>query len=305
MRYERGAVHTDDLLRRIRTEFPRLSFSRARLIEAGDDHAVLVLDRKWVFRFPRNAVYRKAFAEELRLLAALQGRTTVRIPVYSYLSRAGDFGGYRLIPGREMTTGRFARLSAAQKNKAIGMLARFLATLHRLDPHVLPARRAREPWSGDALPQYQHRYRKARRQVIARFAPRDALKQIDGFYDPFVQACGNVPSRRVIHGDISDEHILLDGERGAISGVIDFGDAAVGDPAYDLCFFWAYGDAVARALYAQYGLHDDPRLFGRSRWHYGRYMIDRLFYALRENDGRDAAAALKALRRHLPELLSE
>jgi aminoglycoside 2''-phosphotransferase len=291
-----------DLIARVRTEFPKLSFSRTRLVAGGDDHAVLVLDRKFVFRFPRTSLYRRSFAEELKLLAVLRNKSPVRVPVYTYLSAARDFGGYRLIPGREMTAGRFARLTAPQKRKAVAVVASFLTTLHDLDPGVLPPRRAQEPWSGDALQQYKRRYWKKRRQLIARIADRDALQQIDAFYDAFLRACSTVPSRRVIHGDLSDEHMLL--ERGAISGIIDFGDAAVGDPAYDLCFFWAYGEGVVRALFEQYRFHEDGALFERSHWHYCRYMIDRLFYAVRENKRREATAAVKVLRRHLPQRLS-
>ena len=40
------------------------------------------------------------------------------------------------------------------------------------------------------------------------------------------------PTRRVlIHGDLGAEHVFVDGDR--ISGVIDWGDAAIGDPALD------------------------------------------------------------------------
>jgi aminoglycoside phosphotransferase (APT) family kinase protein len=35
----------------------------------------------------------------------------------------------------------------------------------------------------------------------------------------------------LIHGDLGAEHVLVDGDR--ITGVIDWGDAAIGDPAVD------------------------------------------------------------------------
>ena len=35
----------------------------------------------------------------------------------------------------------------------------------------------------------------------------------------------------MIHGDLGAEHVFVDGDR--ISGVIDWGDAAIGDPALD------------------------------------------------------------------------
>jgi aminoglycoside phosphotransferase (APT) family kinase protein len=87
--------------------------------------------------------------------------------------------------------------------------------------------------------------------------------------------------------------------RGSISGIIDFGDATIGDPALDFCFFWAYGDWVVPALYSRYTGRRDRGLLQRSRWHYCRYLIDRLFYAVRERDRREEASVLGALRREL------
>lgn len=40
-----------------------------------------------------------------------------------------------------------------------------------------------------------------------------------------------VGERRFVHGDLGAEHVLVDGDR--ITGVIDWGDAALGDPALD------------------------------------------------------------------------
>lgn len=37
----------------------------------------------------------------------------------------------------------------------------------------------------------------------------------------------------LIHGDLSPDHILFDREKGVVTGIIDFGDMHIGDPAYD------------------------------------------------------------------------
>ena len=37
----------------------------------------------------------------------------------------------------------------------------------------------------------------------------------------------------LIHRDLDDAHVLVDAEHGQITGVIDFGDVCVGDPALD------------------------------------------------------------------------
>ena len=60
------------------------------------------------------------------------------------------------------------------------------------------------------------------------------------------------PTPVLVHNDVSAEHILLDEAARAITGVIDWGDVAIGDPAVDLAgvFHWggpAFVDAVLQA----------------------------------------------------------
>ena len=52
--------------------------------------------------------------------------------------------------------------------------------------------------------------------------------------DEFVEGGATKSAPRVlIHGDISGDHVILDGDSG-LGGVIDFGDAMIADPALDL-----------------------------------------------------------------------
>ena len=52
----------------------------------------------------------------------------------------------------------------------------------------------------------------------------------------------------LIHGDLAMEHVLVD-DKGGLSGVIDFGDAMVADPALD---FAGFPDVLARSVLPRY-----------------------------------------------------
>ena len=41
----------------------------------------------------------------------------------------------------------------------------------------------------------------------------------------------------VIHSDIMPEHIIVNPKTHTLSGIIDFGDIEIGDPAYDFAFW--------------------------------------------------------------------
>ena len=61
------------------------------------------------------------------------------------------------------------------------------------------------------------------------------------------------------HGDLHIRHVLV--ERGAITGVIDWGDICLADPAIDLMLVWMLLPPAARErFFATYGRVDDERL---------------------------------------------
>jgi len=292
-------MHEDRLVRRIQTEFPELAVLSSRLIDKGDDHAVVAINGRLIFRFPRGSAYRKAFADELKVTAALRGKSPIPIPDYTFVARDAAFGGYRRLPGREMTVARFDRLSNLQQRRIVETLARFLSELHRLDRGTLPRYRAREPWSGTDLEAQRNQYFTRRRAVIAPHLGTAMIAKIDAFYDSYAGACRNVPTPAVIHGDLTDDHILLDQRRGRLSGVIDFADAAIGDPAQDFSFLWSYGDWVPKHAYDRYDARNDGMFLERSRFHYLRYAVHRVFYCLRHSKPAAAALTVRRLRQLL------
>src|SRR6185295_14243501 len=128
--------------------FPDLAVRTTRLIRKGDDHAVLVVNERFLFRFPRCPLYRKAFPDELSMTSVLTRTSPIAIPDYSFVARDRSFGGYRLIPGKELTVARFNRLTSVERHAVLKALAGFLNALHGLSRAALPAYRAKEPWSG-------------------------------------------------------------------------------------------------------------------------------------------------------------
>lgn len=67
-----------------------------------------------------------------------------------------------------------------------------------------------------------------------------------------------------IHGDLHPGNLIADGAR--LVGIIDFGDIAAGDPAYDLAVAWLAFDAPGRAAFiAACGTRVAPATWVRAR----------------------------------------
>ncbi|MDO8800105.1 phosphotransferase family protein [Phenylobacterium sp.] len=287
------------LLARIRAAFPDHGFEQAELIEEGYDHAVVVLDGAWVFRFPRQAAYVASFPVELRLLKALRPLTTFEVPDYSRV--APDFGGYRLIQGRALTAPLFARMGRPAQEQILTELAGFLRDLHGLSPDLMRGQdgavRTDEGWAATDA----RSYRKRRRPKLVEALGPDLIGRLDRAHERYPE----IGWRRdaVIHGDFREAHLLLAAHANRMAGVIDFGDAVHGDPAYDFTFFWALADWAAPFALAAYGPVDDREGFlERSRWSFIRYAASRLVLALRGEPDYGAAALIAQVTRRLDEV---
>jgi aminoglycoside 2''-phosphotransferase len=290
-----GRVDLAGLLGRIRAEFPELRFADAALNDFGEDHAVVVLDDQWVFRFPRSAAAAACGAAERGLLARLNAVSPVAVPRYEFVSRAGDFGGYRMIAGEELTEGAFAALPREAQEGVLHQIGRFLVILHAL-PAALVARPGAETKREDAA-WFAERYAERRTRLAEALGPA-LMAAADRFYQAFPAAVATTDTA-VIHRDFSEDHILLDPQSQRLAGVIDFTDAALGDPAFDFAFLWSYGrEAPARVLRSYDSGADPAAILNRSLWWFARFRIDQVWWSVsgaRAYDVASIASELPAL----------
>lgn len=211
--------------------FPELADAPVELMGTGWDNSVYLVDGTWAFRFPRRAMAIAGIKRELDVLPLIAPRLPLPIPVPEFTGETehGPFFGTRMLPGRE-----FAESNASREKAAAG-IAEFLAVLH--DPANVV----------DGLPHDPNvRGDSAKRAAMAR-ENLDWLAEHE-LYTPDVNvevilADGErlkrlSPVSVLCHGDLHIRHLLVD-ESGAPTGVIDWGDVCVADPAIDLSFAFA------------------------------------------------------------------
>jgi aminoglycoside 2''-phosphotransferase len=288
----------DELLAHIREVFPRLVFSTAELIGTGDDNLVVVLDDEQIARFPRKAEYRGRFAAELNLLSRLAPISRLPVPRYERVSPDGSVGIYQRIKGREMTVEVFSTMTPADQRLALASLAAFLSSLHALPAETIvqPDGSIARTWSGERFAALYHR---ARRAEIAEIVSATTLARFDAFHDAFKSVAPG--PFRLAHNDLTDDHILV--QDGRITGIIDFSDAAFGDPAIDFAWFWLLGEANVDLVLRDYRFPSaDASLKERAHWIFVRYLINQLWYGLRGKSDLTTDQTLDALEPHLKRL---
>jgi aminoglycoside phosphotransferase (APT) family kinase protein len=170
---------------------------------SGLDHDTFVVD-DLVVRVSGSVTA----SREADLLALVADRVPLPVPVPRFADAQLGVLAYPLLPGRSLLGRRPPPNAAAD-------LGRFLRDLHHIDPAEVGDRAPVDPADPDAW--------------LADLADLDSPRRLLDV----VHGGRPRPAReRVLaHADLGAEHILV--HKGEISGVIDWADAAVTDPALD------------------------------------------------------------------------
>ncbi len=102
------------------------------------------------------------------------------------------------------------------------------------------------------------------------------------------------------HMDLGIEHVLADPATQAVTGIIDWTDAAIGDPAYDLGLILRdLGPAALDAALHALG-RDDPGLRARAGFYARCALVEDLAYGLEHDRPAYVAKSVAAATRHFP-----
>jgi aminoglycoside phosphotransferase (APT) family kinase protein len=259
--------------RLIEWRFPGLGPARLTLLGEGWDNVAYRVNDDWVFRFPRRRIAADLLAREARILPLLAPALPLRVtapafvgaptPDYPYM-----FTGYAILPGR--TACQYAWSTTARRALA-PMLGHFLRHLHQIPIDEETRRWApRDDIHRAVIPTRVATVAERLRANHAGLDEREVHALLDLVHE---MADRFTPASRQcwVHGDFYARHLVLDNARRPV-GVIDWGDAHLGDPALDLSIAFSFLPASARpAFFAEYGMIDEATT-DRARFraiHYG------------------------------------
>ena len=177
-------------------------------VDHGWDFKVLILEDEWVLRIPRHRLAAEELEKEIGLVPAIADRLPVQVPRFAHVSREPLYVGYRLIRGTRHVN-----------EDPLGVRG-FLDALHAVPVEEVPAPRP------DWLETYREQADEFRRVVLPLVGDRDAGEAL---LDSVESLVGFEPV--LTHSDLGPEHLVV--HEGRLAGVIDWGDARVGDPAID------------------------------------------------------------------------
>ncbi|MBN9391534.1 MAG: phosphotransferase [Chloroflexi bacterium] len=253
----------------IEENFPGFALEKLVYLAEGWGNVALLANDLVIFRFPKRPDDAARLALETRLLPELAPRLPLTIPNFTFISKPASknypylFGGYEMLPGLFQADWPTEAIAADWWKQPVGD---FLTALH-----AFPRQRAAELGASfinfAGTTSSYHSWREAVedfytvvRRLVYPLLSEERQDLVADYFEDFLDTGRFFEFEPVLlHGDLSEDHILGDPARRQVTGIIDFGDLCLGDPAFD----------VSPAVLPFYHGHLDPTFAERQSF-YGK-----------------------------------
>ena len=236
---------TDEIQTLLARHLPGHKVRRVSGLGEGLDNAAFEVDGELVVRKSKEAdptLRADAIRREAALLAAMARISTLPAPKPAFADPEAGFIAYRKLPGRPLMDH-----PVAEPERLAPALGRFLGRLHQTPTEEVERLVVRDvyplaSWLRDTEEDYRG---------ISASLPAKAGRLIEDFL-------GRTPPAEpralaFCHNDLGAEHVLVDVMANTVTGIIDWGDAAITDPARDLALVYRdLGPEVCRLALAHY-----------------------------------------------------
>lgn len=268
---------------RVAASYPEIEIGRLVRLGAGWDSEAWLADGNVVFRFNHTPDGANQIRKEARLLPAIAPLLPAALPLPRYIAtddsgREHSFSAYDFIAGEP---GDSPLVDAASADAIATQLGAFLTALHSVpletardligesDPAIGSPWLLRERWRVDVFPIFDAEERVA----------------IEDRWDQWMKAMELPAELALIHGDLSTQHVLVDPDTGKLNGIIDWGDATIGDRALD---FAGFEPPLRRHVLAAYSGEVDATFLTRVDFYRWLGPLHEIAYGLYTGGGQGA-----------------
>jgi aminoglycoside phosphotransferase (APT) family kinase protein len=258
MNHDQIKIDTTLVQRLIAKQFPQWNdLPIQAVLPGGWDNRTFTLGDKMLVRMPSGVEYSLQVEKEHRWLPMLSPHLPFFIPTPLAMGKPDDdypwkWSIYSYLPGESAASSPITDLCGFAES-----LAQFLTALQHIDTEDGPVAGPHSFYRGGSLMTYDA---ETRRAITCLREKIDANTATEIWEIALATAWNKSPVW--VHGDVSVGNLLI--HNGHLSGVIDFGQLAVGDPACDLAIAWTLFKGHSREAFRK-SLVLDPGTWMRGR----------------------------------------
>lgn len=222
----------DNILR----NFDHIKMDHIVKLGEGWKSRAYLINQKTVFRFPKEKDGAIDTEKEIKVLPVLKKQISLNIPEFIFcgqLDNGYPFVGYNILPGEPMNEQLFHSLSTEIKGKIADQIAGFIDQISSFNIEQVKD-------INIAGNNFYQEYSKRFKQVKEKGFPHIDKKMQTYISFRFESYLANkdhfIYLPKLLHADLSLDHLLFDPKRQELSGIIDFGDMKMGDPDYEYLY---------------------------------------------------------------------
>lgn len=115
-------------IKMIQEDYPDFNIKSIKPLKSGWDNFVLEINQIYIFRFPKSPNFK--LDKEIKILKRLNGKVTLKIPIYEFIGKQTPYVGYKKIIGQSLSSCTLELLTSKNKNFLAYDVANFLNEFH-------------------------------------------------------------------------------------------------------------------------------------------------------------------------------
>lgn len=282
-------IRINEVKQAIKDFFPEIQETDIRFLYHGS-YNVFEVSREYIFRIPdrslRNQKGIQLIEKEIRILGIIKNLLAYSVPDPIFKRKEGHtpFMGYKKIPGVSLSK-CFNDIQGDCKQKLAQYIGSFLSQLHSSE--VLSAyNKLLHTDSSDFQILYKHTWNDEYRKIKSLILPRLDDNQTDWtsrIFDNFLSQIEKYSFKPVLtHGDFDITNILVNPNSCELTGIIDFEDARLFDPAVDFLFY-NEGRKFQQEIFKNYSQTPDEYFHERRKFYYSRSCFPYMIFGIENN----------------------
>lgn len=295
------------LLNIIKETYPELNIENYILYSWSWNSYVIEINNSMIFKIPKTMKNQIALEREILITDPLSKYLSVSVPKYEFTKKYKDtklVAGYRKIAGVPLTNQSNAGKKIGINLKSIRAKAQIYAQFSKFltELHSLPIAEFLELGVPDEQGErWRDRYEMFYYTVhdtVYPYLKKPVKKKIEKLFEKFLNEQSNFEFKAVlIHGDFGGWNILFDSLNKKITGVLDWENAVIGDPALDFAeLLYDYGTEFKDKVLKRYKLNTDPQFSERLKFYRSLAGIYDIIYGSENGDSEILNRGLKFLK---------